>query len=388
MVLHKAGVMDKVIFFLYLIPLAAGVFTHPGALHTAADFNRVINFVNAKSTPWYTDWQLLLASPYAQSTYTPQAVPVIYRGDDGVHAQNYGLLYGDAAAMYQLALRWKITGDSVYGDTAVKLLNSWGSTLKQISGSPDQWLATGIYGYQLANAAEIMRTYPGWSSKDLLTFQIMMEDVFAAQNEFFLSTHNGSANIAYASWDLCNMASMLSIAILNDNSTKFDWVINYFNNGPGHGAVGNKDNFIIATYKEPGSGKRLSQGQEAGRDQAHATLDFTLAGVLAQQAYNQGTDLFAAAHNAFLNSYVLPTIIGFLMCLAYQGYSHVGRSTAPNIISDSTFHIPLTIVLRVLRVSFLVISVVLFVRDTSFCMPITMTSRASTLRGLGNTEIM
>ena len=100
------------------------------------------------------------------------------------------------------------------------------------------------------------------------------------------------------------MASMLSIAILNDNPTKHDWVLDYFYNGWGHGAVGNTTNFIIANFTESGSTKILSQGQEAGRDQGHATLDFTLAGILAQQAYNQGTDLFAAVGNAFLKGHI------------------------------------------------------------------------------------
>ncbi|PCH05785.1 Chondroitin AC/alginate lyase [Penicillium occitanis (nom. inval.)] len=303
--------------FLLLLPFfflsIKAAFVHPGALHTANDFKRITGYVNAKTTPWYTDWELLLNSSYAQSTYKSQAVSAIYRGSDGVHAENYNLLYEDAAAMYQLALRWKISGDSTYGKAAVSLLNSWGSTLKVIGGDPNQWLATGLYGYQLANAAEIMRGYSGWASADFSTFQNMMENVFAAQNQYFLATHNGSANIPYANWDLCNMASMLAIGILNDNATKFDWVVNYFYNGWGHGAVGNSTNFIIANFTESGSSKILSQGQEAGRDQGHATLDFTLAGVLAQQAYNQGTDLFAAVGNAFLNGaeYVSKYNVGY-----------------------------------------------------------------------------
>ncbi|KAJ5619119.1 hypothetical protein N7510_003103 [Penicillium lagena] len=224
------------LLFLSTLPFIGASFGHRGALHTADDFIRMANYVNAKSIPWYTDWKLLLNSTYAQSTYKPQAVSAIYRGSDGIHAENYQLLYEDAAAMYQLA-----------------------------------------------NTAEVMRIYPGWSSTDITTFQNMMEDVFAGQNEFFLRTHNGSADIPYANWDLCNMASMLAISILNDNSTKFNWVVDYVYDGWGHGAVGNGTNFIVASYTESGSRKILFQGQEAGRDQGNATLDFTLAGVLTQQ---------------------------------------------------------------------------------------------------------
>jgi hypothetical protein len=365
-------------YFLLLLPFfflaIKAAFVHPGALHTANDFKRITGYVNAKTTPWYTDWELLLNSSYAQSTYKSQAVSAIYRGSDGVHAENYNLLYEDAAAMYQLALRWKISGDSTYGNAAVSLLNSWGSTLKVIGGDPNQWLATGLYGYQLANAAEIMRGYSGWASADFSTFQNMMENVFAAQNQYFLATHNGSANIPYANWDLCNMASMLAIGILNDNATKFDWVVNYFYNGWGHGAVGNSTNFIIANFTESGSSKILSQGQEAGRDQGHATLDFTLAGVLAQQAYNQGTDLFAAVGNAFLNGYVCQP------AMHLRSYCHahkvVGRNTSPNLTLDMMYHTHHTLATKVTRRSSPVPHVEMLVLDMNFYMLITMTLRA------------
>lgn len=46
------------------------------------------------------------------------------------------------------------------------------------------------------------------------------------------------------------------------------------------------------TYTESGGNKKLGQNREAERDQGHAMLDFALLGVLAQQTYSQGTDLF------------------------------------------------------------------------------------------------
>jgi hypothetical protein len=43
------------------------------------------------------------------------------------------------------------------------------------------------------------------------------------------------------------------------------------------------------------------QGQEAGRDQGHATLCFALLGVIGQQGHNQGVDLYGAFGNQILN---------------------------------------------------------------------------------------
>jgi hypothetical protein len=73
--------------------------------------------------------------------------------------------------------------------------------------------------------------------------------------------------------------------------------VTYFKSGGGNGAI---DKFIWKLYTESGSSKLLGQGQEAGRDQGHATLDFALVGVLAQQSYNQGVDLFAYQDNKIL----------------------------------------------------------------------------------------
>lgn len=43
---------------------------------------------------------------------------------------NYTYFYKDAAAAYQLALRWKLEGDVACGQTAVKILNAWAETCK------------------------------------------------------------------------------------------------------------------------------------------------------------------------------------------------------------------------------------------------------------------
>lgn len=273
-------------------------FVHPGLLHTDADFTRISKFVTDKAEPWYTDWQLMLSNSHSQSSYTPTPQATVYRGSDGTHAENYQYLYNDAAAAYQLALRWRISQDSTYGDAAAKVLNAWASTLTDITGTSDAALAIGIYGYQLANAAEILRSYSGWSTSDQSTLASMFHDVFVTEGLYFLETHYGQDNNHFfANWDICNLASMMAIAVFNDNQTLYDYALNYATNGASTGAL---PGFQIATFTESGTGKRLVEGQEAGRDQGHATLDFTLYGVLAQQAYNQGDDLFATNNNEIL----------------------------------------------------------------------------------------
>lgn len=84
---------------------------------------------------------------------------------------------------------------------------------------------------------------------------------------------------------------------MSDNQTAIDQAITYFKEGEGNGAL---NNTIWTIHEEDDTGKPLGQGQEAGRDQGHSLLDFGLLGVLAQQAYNQGEDLFALWDNRIL----------------------------------------------------------------------------------------
>lgn len=127
----------------------------------------------------------------------------------------------------------------------------------------------------------------------------MLTTVFYPLNSRFLTEHNGTPVDHYwANWDLANMCSMHAVGVLSDNQDIIDEAVNYFHTGAGNGAILKA---IWIVYGESGEGsKGLGQGQEAGRDQGHATLDFALLGVLAQQSYNQGVDLFAAENNLIL----------------------------------------------------------------------------------------
>ncbi|KMK57586.1 GPI anchored protein [Aspergillus fumigatus Z5] len=247
-------------------------FAHPGLLHTAADFSRITSKVNSKAEPWFTGWNKLSSSSYQSLSYNANPQAVVYRGSDGTHSENYASLYRDIAAAYITAIYWKVTGDTAYADKAVSILDAWAATLTGISGSSDKFLAAGIYGYEIANAAEIMRTYNGWSAQNIAKFQNMMVEVFYPLNHIFLEQHNGAAIDHYwANWDLCNIASMMSIGVLTDNRTMYDEAINYFKTGAGNGQI---EKMIWKLYQV--DGQTLGQGQEAGRDQGHAMLDFSL----------------------------------------------------------------------------------------------------------------
>ncbi|KAJ5767244.1 uncharacterized protein N7511_004860 [Penicillium nucicola] len=315
--------MRPIFLTLSLSTAVAAAFVHPGALHTTEDFERIRSHVVKGDEPWNTTWTLLTSSSYAQSSYLPTPKETVYRGYNGVDSENYPSLYRDTAAAYQLAIRWLVSNDASYADAAVNILSSWAASLTDIEGTSDKFLASGLYGYQMANAAELMRDYSGWSSDNKTLTGTMLTNVFASMNTRFLEEHNGQDYYHYyANWDLCNLASLVAIGIFTDNQTMFDYAVDYVRTGPSNGAL---PVFSIANYTEADTGKALVQGQEAGRDQGHATLDMVLLGVVAQQTYNQGIDLFAEYENEILNSaeytakYNVGSDVPYTLYQSYQG---------------------------------------------------------------------
>ena len=292
----------QIIYFLSVLGAAQAAFVHPGLLHTTDDFTRITTNVNAANEPWITGWNKLIASSYADASYTPQAVSAIYRGSDGIHAENYPLLFEDVAAAYALAIRWKVTQDSTYGDAAIAILDNWSSTLTELGGDSDQYLAAGIYGYEFAQAGEIMRDYEEWTGLD--AFITMMVDVFYSKSADWFANHDagtygGNAPGVYAGWDLCNMAAAVAIGILADNETIYDQGANYFADGATNGAQ-----VDAIPYIHWYDNQVIAQTQEAGRDQGHNMLDIALLSMIGKMAYNQGNDLLSFNSSIILAAYV------------------------------------------------------------------------------------
>ncbi|MFI2432852.1 alginate lyase family protein [Streptomyces sp. NPDC018693] len=272
---------------------APATFTHPGMLHNWGDINRARVRVAAGDDPWLSGWNRLTANSHSQSTWTHRATDTIIRGGDG---QNYPQLYNDIAAAYQNALRWHIAGTEPNARCAATILNAWSRTLRTVTGNADRFLAAGIYGWQFANACELMRDYSGF---DLAAAQEMMVRVFYPLNNQFLTGHNDACITNYwANWDLCNMASIMAIGILNDDGAKYDQAVTYFKSGAGNGSIRNAVPFLYSNV----DGYDLGQWQESGRDQGHTVMGMGQMGALCEMAWNQGDDLYSYDNRRFMKA--------------------------------------------------------------------------------------
>lgn len=262
--------------------VASAGFNHPGILNTETDFQRMREKVTQEEEPWSSGWEAMIGDSYSHLGRNPRPLETLRRGGAG---QNFAQIFGDIWTAHASVIRWKVTGDAAYADQAVRFLNAWSYTLTGLAGDSSVAL-TGLYAYQLANIAEILKTYDGWPEEDREQMADMLINVFYPMNHYFLRDHNGSCISHYwANWDLANIASAMAIGIYTDREDLYQEGLDYLYEGMGNGAL---DHLLF--YRHPGN---MGQYQESGRDQGHTTLGMALFGAIAKMAWNQGDDVFA-----------------------------------------------------------------------------------------------
>ncbi|MBE9599814.1 RICIN domain-containing protein [Pedobacter sp. MC2016-24] len=271
------GDSKQFVFLFFLLFLASQTvksqFVHPGGVHNQADLNRMKTKVAANISPWIEGWNLMIADSKARNTYV--ANPSSNIGGSGIRQQ----AARDATAAYYNTLRWHITGDTTYANCAVRILNAWSAAINQVvSGELFQ-----LPVMQMVQAAELLRTYPGWAPTDFTRFKNV------SLNYFYPACHNFLGGCgSWPGWDAPANACILYIGILCDDQAKFDEAINYYKTGTGGG------NILNAIPHASG------QISEMGRDQPHAEIGPTIMAEMCQTALNQGVDLFGFSSNRLL----------------------------------------------------------------------------------------
>lgn len=301
-------------------------FKHPGGLHTQADFDRIKAQLAAGNSKVSQAMNVLRRAEFAQSTCATWPVETIIRGEG---AQNYINAARGATIAYQNALRWKIDGSREHAAHAVQVLMQWANVCKLVSGNSNYALAAGIYGYEFAQAAELVRDYDGWKKEDFESFKRWMLDVWYPPAIGFLRGRNGTWENAgnkpgagwgdagnrpghyWSNWGLCNALCVMSIGVLCDDVFiynqglsfyKYDHVGTFID--PRGDVVTNDGlteflgNLVVDVHEdERGAYGYLGQMQESGRDQGHATMAAGLAVDICQVAWNQGDDLYSYMNN-------------------------------------------------------------------------------------------
>ena len=267
------------ILFLFLAPqVSQAQYVHPGGLHTTTDLNRMKTEVAAGAHPWIDDWNLLIADPEASSAYADHAT-----ANMGSSRQNAD---EDAHAAYLNALECYIAGTTANCTAASRILNDWSTAVNTVPSGTDCPGLCAIPIMDMNLAAEVQRTYSGWTSANITAFKNMNTNYLYPVVNTFLTTHNGACISNYwTNWDAANIGSLVAMGVFNDNTSWFNQGVTYFESGAGMGAI---DNAVWTLY----SSGTLGQWEESGRDQEHAQLGVGELGYAASVAYNQGVDLF------------------------------------------------------------------------------------------------
>ena len=291
-------------------------FKHPGALHTQEDFDRVKAQLAANDPTIVAAYQVLKNNQFSQSTTGTATSEKIVRGGGAGEPENYINAARGAHTAYMNALRWKIEGSKAHADNAVRVLNAWAAVCKEVTGDSNFALASGLYGYAFANAAELMRDYEGWDPKDFATFQRWMLEVWYPKCIAFMRVRNGTWSGGcpghyWSNWGICNTLALMSIGILCDDVFIYNQGLSFYK----HDQVGSfTDNRtppvrndglteyignLVPVLHEDARGPfgYLGQMQESGRDQGHAVMAAGLAVDICQVGWNQGDDLFSLMDN-------------------------------------------------------------------------------------------
>ncbi|MFC0772141.1 DUF4979 domain-containing protein [Terrimonas alba] len=270
-----------------------GAFAHPGLLHTNADLTRIKDLVTRQVSRPYKSYQLLLASSRSSFNYT-KAGPFKYLTRDasltietpsgtaaGGTVKNG--VESDFLAAYYNALMWNITGNEAHALKAIEILDAYSAYTVGIIGADAE--LNGLYGFMLANAAELMRhTYPSWAQDKVLQCENMLKNVFYPTLQNFRPCAHGN-------WDIICMKALMAIAVFSNDNAMFNKVVNYFYYGEGNGSI---KNYVLTD---------AGQLQESNRDQPHTMLAIGSMAELAEVALKQGFDLYSANNNAIMRGY-------------------------------------------------------------------------------------
>jgi hypothetical protein len=275
--------------------VSAAGFRHPGILVNRAQLDFVKAKIAAGLEPWKSAFEAAKASDLGALSYAPKPHDTcecgpFSRPDIGCKDEQR-----DSEAAYTQALLWCFTGDKVYAENAIKIMDAWSYMLTGGHKNANGPVQAAWCAEQFPRAAEIIRyTYSGWSSNDVEQFKKMLVTQYAP------SIINGSCE--NGNKELSMSDALIDIGVFNDDRTIFDagvkmWrgrtpaYIYLSTDGPAPVKPANCDSAI---WGNKGLTTPFVDGllQESVRDSGHANLALASMVNAAETARQQGLDLY------------------------------------------------------------------------------------------------
>lgn len=279
-----------------LTPVSSSEFKHPGVLVNLEQLNEIKRRINAGIEPQKTAFEALRNSKYAALDYTPQAYDTVSCGP--FSNPNIGCKdeQDDVIAAYSQALLWVITGNKIYAENSIKIMNEWSHNLVGGHNYANGPIQAAWCGSVWPRAAEIIRyTYNGWKETDILKFQNML------RTQYLPSIIHG--NCENGNKELAMSEALINIGVFNDDKAVFDLGVKMWrgrtpayiylkSDGP---TPVEPPGCGMAIWSNKGLMPELVDGilQETARDTHHAWMGFASIVNAAETAYIQGVDLYA-----------------------------------------------------------------------------------------------
>jgi regulation of enolase protein 1 (concanavalin A-like superfamily) len=233
---------------------------------------------NRDVEPWRTAYSQFRSTSEAKLGYNMQGPFDKVARETNQYLNQYA---NDCKAVMYQAIEWYMTGNSVYAETAINIINKW-STKHIHWGGGTPFLAAGDYGGTMVAGAEILRyTYPNWTEEATINsenyFQTMLWPQFNIGDESIMrSANQGAGQLNYA----------FAVAIYCNNKQQVAQVLKAWHENECAGL----------------SGTTLASGQNAdtGRDQGHALGHIVNLVSMAEMAWKQNIDLYGDLDNRLL----------------------------------------------------------------------------------------
>ena len=256
-------------------------FVHPGLLHSQEDLARMKRAIAAHEEPTLGGYEVFRRDVASQAGYAAQGPLATVSRNPTVGAGAYD---ADANAAYQNALMWSLTGERAYADKAIALVNAWSRTLTSIGGR-DAVLMGGLGPFKMVQAAELLRySNAGWAPADVTQAERQFKTVvYPVLREY--------APFANGNWEAAALKTVMAVAIFCNDRPMYEDALRYYVNGWGDGRL---THYVI---------NETGQGQESGRDQAHAQLGIGMLAECSEMAWHQGLDLYGYANNRLLKGF-------------------------------------------------------------------------------------
>ncbi|MDO7846253.1 alginate lyase family protein [Hymenobacter sp. M29] len=256
-------------------------FVHPGLLHSQEDLARMKRAIAAKQEPTFGGYEVFRQNEASQAGYKAKGPLATVSRNPTVGAGDYD---ADANAAHQNALMWCLTGDHAYADKAIALVNAWSNMLTSIGGR-DAVLMAGLGPFKMVQAAELLRySNAGWAAADIQkTEQQFKTVIYPVLREY--------APFANGNWEAAALKTVMAIGIFCNDRPMYEDALRYYVNGWGDGRL---THYVI---------NETGQGQESGRDQAHAQLGIGMLAECSEMAWHQGLDLYGYADNRLLKGF-------------------------------------------------------------------------------------